>query len=135
MYVTVTNDLQFSCSKTNQCYSDFRTFNSMSNNSRRNNKPKRLRNEVNPTEEDSPFTHIIIPLLPGLPQQPSDDLVPSTSSFNLETQSGDECSNDILEMPHSSNESSNANKRELDSMCNEVYDTLIAQTDERETGK
>ena len=106
----------------------------MSNNSRRANKPKRLRTEINPTEEDSSFTDIIIPLsLPSLPQQiPFDDLMPSTSSFNLESQSSDECSDEIVEMPHISNESSNASEFELDSMWNEVYDTLVAQTDERE---
>ena len=106
----------------------------MFKNSRRANKPKRLRTEINPREEESSFTDITIPLsLPLLPPQIlSDDLVPSSSSFNLESQSEDECSDEILKMPHSSNKSCNANELELDSMWNEVYDTLIAQTEDRE---
>ena len=95
----------------------------MFKNSRRANKPKRLRTEINPREEESSFTDITIPLsLPRLPP----------SSFNLESQSEDEYSDEILKMPHSSNKSCNASELELDSMWNEVYDTLIAQTEDRE---
>ena len=110
----------------------------MSTNSRRANKSKRLRTEVNAAEESS-FTDISIPLsLSSLPQPIlSDDSVLSPSSFSLEShQSEHECGHEILEMPHPSNESAdescNENELELDSMWNEVFHTLVAQTDERE---
>ena len=89
---------------------------------------------MNPTDEEYSFTEISIPLpLPSLPQQiPSDDSVPSSSSLNFESHPEDDCSHESFEIPHCSNESCNANELELDSMWNEVYDNLIAQTDERE---
>ena len=109
----------------------------MSTNSRRANKSKRLRTEVNAAEESS-FTDISIPLSLSSSQQiPSDDSVLSPSSFNLEShQLEHECGHEILEMPHPPNESAdesfNENELELDSMWNEVFHTLVAQTDERE---
>ena len=110
----------------------------MSKNPRRANKSKRQRTEANAAEGSS-FTDISIPLtLSSLPEQiPSDYSVLSPSSFDLEShQSEHECGNEILEMPHPSNESAdesiNENELELDSMWNEVFDTLVAQTDERE---
>lgn len=110
----------------------------MSKNSRRANKSKRQRTETNAAEGSS-FMDIYIPLsLSSLPAQiPSDDSVLPPSSFDLESrQSEHECGNEILEMPHPSNESAdesiNENELELDSMWNEVFHTLVAQTDERE---
>jgi len=89
---------------------------------------------VDPTVEDeSTFTDVSIPLsLPSLPQQMTSDDLLSLSSFNVEGQSEEEFTHEILEMPHCSNDSFDENELELDSMWNEVYDNLISQTDERE---
>ena len=106
----------------------------MSKTSTRANKPKRLRTEVNLAEEESSFADISIPLtLSSLPENIlSGESLPSPSSCNEESQSGDECNHDIWEMLHFPGESCNENELALDSMWNEVCDTLIAQTDERE---
>ena len=89
---------------------------------------------MNLTKEESSFADISIPLtLSSLPENIlSGDSLPSPSSCNEESQSGDECNRDIWEMPHFPGESCNENELELDSMWNEVCDTLIAQTDVRE---
>ena len=88
---------------------------------------------MNLTEEESSFADISIPLT--LSSQPENilpcDSLPSPSSCNKESKSGDECNHDIWEMLHFPGESCNENELALDSMWNEVCDTLIAQTDER----
>ena len=72
----------------------------MSKTSTRANKPKRLRTEVNLREEESPFADISIPLT--LSSRPENilagDSLPSPSSCNEESQSGDECNHDIWEI-------------------------------------
>ena len=102
--------------------------------STRANKLKRLRTEVNLTEQESSFADMSIPLtLSSLPENiMSDDSLPSPSSCNEESQSGDKCNHDIWEMLHFPGESCNEDELALDSMWNEVCGTLIAQTDERE---
>ena len=89
---------------------------------------------MNLTEEESSFADISIPLT--LSSQPENilpcDSLPSPSSCNKESKSGDECNHVLWEMLHFPGESCNENELALDSMWNEVCDTLIAQTDERE---
>lgn len=99
----------------------------------RANKSKRLRTEVNRTEEESSFADISIPLtLSSLPENiPLGDSLPSPSSLNEESQSGDECNHHIWEL-HFPGKSCNVKDLALDLMWIEVCDTLIAQTDERE---
>lgn len=106
----------------------------MSKNSKRAQKPKRRRTEVDPTVEDeSIFSDVSIPLsLPSLPKQTTSDDLLSPSLFNIENQPEEEIAREILEKPQSSNDSFDENELELDSMWNEVYDSLISQTDERE---
>ena len=89
---------------------------------------------MNLTEEESSFADISIPLtLSSVPQNIlSGDSLPFPSSFNVESQSGDECNHGIWEMLHFPGKSCNENELVLDSMRNEVCDTLIAQTNERE---